>query len=94
MVRGLKGSGGFIVKDFPKEYQKKYYAKNKKYILAKAKERYRCNPEKYKRRTRLNYYFTKLTDSVDSVNSTSESGTSLTHLTSPQPQEIDEHLEC
>ncbi len=55
MVRGLKGSGGFIVKEQPKEYFKAYYAKNRSYILAKAKERYKYNAEKYRRRTRLNY---------------------------------------
>ena len=55
MTRGLLGSGGFIVKDDPKAYHKRYYAKNKKHILEKAKERYAANTEKYKKRTRQNY---------------------------------------
>tara|TARA_R110002153_G_scaffold52239_1_gene146545 strand:- start:193 stop:420 length:228 start_codon:yes stop_codon:yes gene_type:complete len=57
MTRGISGSGvgGFTIKDNKKEYHASYYQKNKERILARTKERYEANPEKYRALSQKNY---------------------------------------
>lgn len=47
-----------------KNYQKKYYEKNKKRIINKMKEKYREDKDKYRQRNLTNYYRKKANTDV------------------------------
>tara|TARA_R100001244_G_C5128748_1_gene125276 strand:- start:85 stop:312 length:228 start_codon:yes stop_codon:yes gene_type:complete len=55
MTRGVLGSGIYTIRDEPTKYFQHYYNKNKERILAKSKERYDLNPDKFRKRSRDNY---------------------------------------